>query len=56
MTTNRKNFFNYLFLLNQILIYLGEESIEELLPDIKNHTHQNEEIALFKKLIKEIDN
>ena len=56
MTTNRKNFFNYAFLLNQILIYLDEESIEEILPNIKNHVHLNEEILLFKKLIKEIDN
>lgn len=55
MNANRKNFFNYLFLLNQILIYLGERSIHEFLPDIKNQTHENDEILLFNKLIKEID-
>ena len=56
MKTNRKNFFNYTFLLNQILIHLGEKSLYHILPSIKNYNHMNEETLLFNKLIKEIYN
>ena len=55
MNTNRKNFFNYTFLLNQILIHLGEKSLD-ILPIVKNYNHINEETILFNKLIEEIYN
>ena len=53
MNTNRKNFFNYTFLLNQILIHLGEKPLD-ILPMIKNYDHMNKEIILFNTLIEEI--
>ena len=55
MNTNRKNFFNYTFLLNQILIHLGEKPLD-ILPIVKNYDHMNKEIILFNKLIEEIYN
>ena len=55
MNTTRKNFFNYTFLLNQILIHLGEKPLD-VLPMIKNYDHMNKEIILFNTLIEEIYN
>ena len=47
-------FLNYLFLLNQISLYLGENSIKEFLQEIKNSRHENDEVQLFNELIKDI--
>ena len=47
-------FLNYLFLLNQISLYLEENSIKEFLQEIKNSRHENDEVQLFNELIKDI--
>ena len=44
-----------IFLLNQISLYLGENSIKEFLQEIKNIRHENDEIQLFNELINDIN-
>ena len=44
-----------IFLLNQISLHLGENSIKEFLQEIKNIRHENDEIQLFNELINDIN-